>query len=93
MQMAIGGFDLVSYSLKSLFYMVVFSLAMENTKEEDKKSLEQDAGFKKVLAEANAQFKNHYNAFHKQMTHYLSVSYGSYYIRNILQRWILDLSL
>jgi hypothetical protein len=36
--MAIGGFDLASYSLKSLFHRVVFSPAMENTKEEDKKS-------------------------------------------------------
>ncbi len=42
-QMAIGGFDLASNSLKSLFHRVVFSLEMENTKEEDKKSLEQDA--------------------------------------------------
>ena len=41
--MAIGGFDLASNSLKSLFHRVVFSLEMENTKEEDKKSLEQDA--------------------------------------------------
>ena len=64
-QMAIGGFDLASYSLKSLFHRVVFSLEMENIKEEDKKSLEQDANFKKILTESNAQFKNHYNAFHK----------------------------
>jgi len=49
------------FNLKPLYYRLIFSLVMGNIKEEDKKLLGQDAKFKKILDEVNAQFKNKYN--------------------------------
>jgi hypothetical protein len=51
-----------SFNLKPLYYRLIFSLVIGNIKEEDKKLLGQDAKFKRILDEVNAQFKNNYNA-------------------------------
>jgi hypothetical protein len=51
-----------SFNLKPLYYRVIFSLVMGNIKEEDKKLLEKDTKFKRILDEVNTQFKNNYTA-------------------------------
>jgi hypothetical protein len=49
------------FNLKPLYYRVIFSLVIGKIKEEDKKLLEKDAKFKRILDEVNTQFKNNYN--------------------------------
>jgi hypothetical protein len=51
-----------SFNLKPLYYRIIFSLVMGNIKEEDKKLLEKDTKFKRMLDEVNTQFKNNYTA-------------------------------
>jgi hypothetical protein len=50
-----------SFNLKPLYYRVIFSLVMGNIKDEDKKLLEKDTKFKRVLDEANTQFNDNYS--------------------------------
>ena len=51
-----------SFSLKPLYYRAIFSLVIGNIEDEDKKILENDTKFKRILDEVNTQFKNNYGA-------------------------------
>lgn len=50
-----------SVNFKSMYYMAVFSLVNENIKDEDKKILQQDLKFKKMLTQLNNHFQSNYN--------------------------------
>jgi hypothetical protein len=51
-----------SFDLKPLYYRVMFSLVIGEMREGDKKLLEKDTKFKRILDEVNTQFKNNYTA-------------------------------
>ena len=50
-----------SVNFKSMYYRAVFSLVNENLKDEDKKILQQDLKFKKMLTQLNNHFQSNYN--------------------------------
>lgn len=50
-----------SVNFKSMYYRAVFSLVSENIKDEDKKILQQDLKFKKMLTKLNNHFQSNYN--------------------------------
>ncbi len=51
----------VSVNFKSLYYRAIFSLVSENIKDEDKKTLQQDLKFKKMLTQLNNHFQSNYD--------------------------------
>ncbi len=52
----------VSINLKSLYYRAIFSLVSENIKDGDKKIVQQDLKFKKILTQLNNHFQSNYNS-------------------------------
>ncbi len=52
---------IVSVNFKSMYYRAIFSLVNENIKDEDKKILQQDLKFKKMLTQLNNHFQSNYN--------------------------------
>jgi hypothetical protein len=50
-----------SVNFKSMYYRAVFSLVNENIKDGDKKILQQDLKFKKMLTQLNNHFQSNYN--------------------------------
>jgi len=53
--------QVVSVNLKSLYYRAIFSLVSENIQDGDKKILQQDLKFKKMLTQLNNYFQSNYN--------------------------------
>ncbi len=51
----------LSVNFKSLYYRAIFSLVSENIRDEDKKMLQQDLKFKKMLTQLNNHFQSNYN--------------------------------
>lgn len=54
-----------SVNFKSMYYRAVFSLVGENIKDEDKKILQQDLKFKKMLTQLNNHFQSNYNLLYE----------------------------
>jgi hypothetical protein len=52
---------IVSVNFKSMYYRAIFSLVCENIKDVDKKILQQDLKFKKMLTQLNNHFQSNYN--------------------------------
>ncbi len=61
-QMTNGHYKRVgSFNFYSMYYRAIFSLVSENIKDEDKKILQQDLKFKKMLTQLNNHFQSNYN--------------------------------
>ena len=52
----------VSFNFKSMYYRAIFSLVSENIQDGDKKILQQDLKFKKMLTQLNNHFQINYNS-------------------------------